>query len=1036
MTPDPRRGARLDDGAASPSLRLAPLLRRCAEHGGRWIRSTPSGATTIVDLDALLGRAEGGVVPVWEGRHDAVVLGGSVPEEDQAETADLVVRLRTAIARQLDAAPQAVPATPEAAGARATSPFHLRLRQARLDAYQRRREHNALIVLSTEEQFPDRGALCSALERGLYEHLTPEAARRFIEHLPWESDRERDARSAVRRSLEEFICFLQEYGMARLRLRVAFGWLDAMCTAIAGPGEQRVARRYARALREIVLAAEGGATFADSVVPPLGLIRPTGWSGAAFVQSLPLVPRADCELAAQADDEAGRRGHERTERGADARGRPEQRAIRHVTYLPRFNATGRRPALGQSARYETTLQSRWGLLSRALRDGTLTGNRPLDPERLPRVQRALEQHVVVRAAVLAAFGEVADAVGEARRLLEGLSSAAPADHARTLEQIVSGYAPDTPDGIHARLEGICDHLAEFAGKLEPLHHASTWTVLVDGSIFDPSERSPFVRPRGEDEPRASAPWNWIRRLHVVDGATSRPGALGLAARITLEPLALTWPRGRAVQEIERSVESPLRVVLLHSHPDMATKRRIDELVRRLLGGRPELVLLLPACAEAGARFEATVPQRRRADLAQAGGAAAVGALALGVWLERVDPEQRRGVLLLTLFDASLAQDLASDAALRAVSRALDGACGQRPVVSQGLSIDTGEPAAVGAVAAAKEDFRDRGIRAALQSLGEVTMGRLFPRQASDDALGILVLGGRPVDCVLSSGGRPKEALSGRDLLWGSAYLARAEGASSRLRRLSNVADVLSLGDPWPSGVTSLLDRFQREGCSRVVLVTHRAFERRTFRTEARNRFYDGELPLQLLAALPHTGQMRLFSVLCDQITAIAAEPTEGTVPSQALFLVGDPEALGATRSYAGLQPLVAVATNRAVRCFQKVPVAGAPRRVGLRRSIFVYLERGSGASDQPRLGEGERALVADALVGLHLLEAERVAGSDDSPWIVPVLSPHRVFDIVRSIDASELTWRLDHLTLRVNLAAVASVARSFARPDPRARRRA
>ena len=70
--------------------------------------------------------------------------------------------------------------------------------------------------------------------------------------------------------------------------------------------------------------------------------------------------------------------------------------------------------------------------------------------------------------------------------------------------------------------------------------------------------------------------------------------------------------------------------------------------------------------------------------------------------------------------------------------------------------------------------------------------------------------------------------------------------------------------------------------------------------------------------------------------------------------------------------------------------------------------------------------IADALVGLHLLEAEsEYGGQNRAPLLSPRLHPHRVFEVARRVDASELLFQQGHTKTWVNLLGFAAAAHAF-----------
>jgi hypothetical protein len=254
---------------------------------------------------------------------------------------------------------------------------------------------------------------------------------------------------------------------------------------------------------------------------------------------------------------------------------------------------------------------------------------------------------------------------------------------------------------------------------------------------------------------------------------------------------------------------------------------------------------------------------------------------------------------------------------------------------------------------------------------------------------------------------------------------KGAGPTLRVERLGNVAAVARLNDFWPSGIIEAIDTMRQRGASIVALVARRAFERRTFRNEVRNQFYDAELPFHLLAEQPACRGVKLVGLVYDGIHGVAADWKEGSQPGESLYVVADGAQLAGTSTFEGLTPLVAIATNRTVKATVGHVGNRGERRLGVRRRVDLYIERSH--HGEP-LTAAERTLLKGAFVGIHLVEGETVRKGRtkaDADLLVPVLRAHRVFDVQRQPDAGELTWQHGHLKTTVNFVALASAVHSI-----------
>jgi hypothetical protein len=1007
MNPRPvRGGADVDDAPPSPSLRLSRLVPQNLPHPSVWIHSREP--TVIANLGEALRAATPSLPHVSVGSNDAVILGGSLAPDDVAATRTAIQNLSTSV----DEALASLPAPASAREAAHPDALCFRLRPACVEPLVDPRKHHALVVLSTIEWFPTRAEIATRLREAILRELGDDALRRFGDCL-WARPIEASSKlSPRRRAVEDFLRFMQEYGMSRVRVHVALDWLDAMVRAIDDTAAQLRGARYAAALRMIVERA--GHDLPQRVaVGDLGDIRPLAWSGATFVSILPLVPRADCEIAegetaGEVDDLALRRGHDRETRRTESTGRPVEGISRHVSYVARFNATG--PVAGRDAPCRTTLESGWALLQAAREDGRLDGRKGVDGAERWKLLRAIERQLVVRAAVRYARSESTDPMKELAAELALLGGDA-AGRGAALGRILDGYDPRQAPSVHGDLEALSESVAASAGRLRGGRASKGWELRFVRDIFEESERSPFIAPRAEGDAGSGAPWAWMRHLQVTADASDAEDALRVGVRVQLEPLVLSWsPRGDTPL-IHRERPDALTVVLAHEHPKGDERNRFEQARRRLGVSKPDLAILLPGAEDPRETFSSGRPLADRRHRARTAAAVLLARVVLDRWLARVDPGGTRALQIVAVYDRSPEEDTVADATLRAVSRALDSTNGPRPLVSQGATLE----------GALTNEALVAAVRSSLASLGALSMPRRHAPAAG--VLGVLVLAGRPVDCVRSESGRAPRTEGGKDLLWGSAYVATVTGETLRIERSGHFADVARIEDHWPLGVIEAVRAMRTKGASLVALVAHRAFERRTFRAEARNRLYDADLPLDLLARSPACEGVRFVSLVSDGITGIAADSSDGTLAKQAHCIVADGRDFAPTTSFEGLRPLVAVATNRTLRRTLGERGERGERRIGLRRRIDLYLER---SHTGEALAEAERGLLADALVGLHLLEGETVVELwQGDRLLVPVLRPHRVFDIERQPDAGELTWQQDHAVTTVNLVALATVVRSF-----------
>ncbi len=1012
---DLSRGTDLVGPDRLPQLSVGPLVAHYAAAPTDWVRRTDEGALHIDLASAPPARLSVARVE----RNDTVLLGGSLRDEDIGPTRAATEALRAALGRRLDTlgvSPRDAPSGP------AQSPLVMDVRhgQAAFLPLGDRPRTKALVLLSTREEFPDRQTLCAAMESCLRDLFERDDAARFAEHLPWRDEPYTALRSRAQRQMDRFVRFLQEYGMARVRLRAAFVWMDTLARAIPDDDpQQAIARGYVRALGRIVRAAEAGQLPTDVAIGELGVVRTLGWAHVDFVSKLPLVPRADCEVGEHEDDTELRRGLDAVGGRERPSGRTTHVVLRHVTWLPRFYASGPRPLADR--RFATTLTSRARFLAEALADGRLTGQRPTSEPDRARLLRALEQHLVVRAAMRVALGRTTDPLPELCAALEWLAD--PDRVARAAKRVVEGFLHGTPaePPLEAALESLAAAFAEHAGRCSASGQTLDCTVTLDDDLFEPGETCPLRPERSEGAPAAGPPWAWMQRLRVHDGDVLPSQRFAIPVRVVIDPKVLAWRDAPAPRVATREVDDPLTVVLTHPQP-LQPGSGLARLLGATLGPPgPAVVMTLPPFGPDQTRYRVE-EGAEFGTLHAVAGAVLAGSEALRAVVERLDPAGRRPVRFVTVFDRSREDDDTHDAGLRAMSRALETSLVGRAVYAQGVCRD---PALE---SAPRARYRQAGTRAALGQHGSITLARSSPE--GQGSVGVVVLAGRDIDCVLARSGRPVEGGDGHDLLWGESYLARREADRVTLSARGRLGAVLKRDHDWPGAITEALGDLRDHGCSHVVMVTHRAFERSTWRTASRNRLYDGEVPLGLLAQQPVCEGMTLVSMLCDTLTAISPDPRLGTRPADARLLVADAQGLYDSELLGGaLRPFVAVATHR-TPSYQLEEAPNGRRRLGLRRRIHVYLERGG--PETPWLAGPVRDQVHEALVGLHLLGAEGLTPSREGlrPVLGPVLLPHRVFHVGRRCDAGELLWRRDHQRLWVNLVALAATGRRFVKaPD-------
>ena len=1012
-------GADLVGPERLPRVTLSPLLGALAALPPGWIAR--DGDEVVIDAARALDGARLSM-PVHDvGCHDTAILGGLVDAPDLAAASRAAGELRASIASQLDA--MGLGATPHETSSESTR--ELRFSRGRFTPLREPPRHNALVVWSTREEFPGRRELCDLLDRAVRRHLGEDVGDRFYGDLPYTEDREPSRRTRGWRQIDAFLKFLQEHGMARVRVRVAFRWMDAVARAIPDEEGRRV-RRYVSALEAIVAAAAQGTVFSEASLDALGILRPRAWATTTFVSGLPLVPRADCEYAERDDDDL-RRGPEGTREIGAPSGRNEVVHLRHVTWLPRFNASG--PDVvdhldGRRLR-TTTLTSRALLLERALKEGAFDGRVPSRDGAWRKLLRALEYHVVVRAAQQAADGEGdvrQSAVSLVQKMLEHLDD--PARRRAGVERIVAGYRRDAGSrrAVEARIETWSQCFASFAGGAEPSTERLSFALCLDRSIFAARSVSPLIAARNEGDAGSGPPWAWMAALSVREGDGDPGAAMCVRLGVTLEPKVLRWEAKPSLREAFRIDDRPVVVVL-----DRCDGDERDTLRRRLyedeLGiHRRDVTAVIPRIALGDKVYS---PDDGGLPAASRGLVAAASILtraAVVAAVRRIDPEGHRGVRIVSAFDASIdVRDSRDDVVLRALGRALRGAFVDRAAITQGAALSNLVGDATGA----------RRLDAAERALHRGAAVR-FPgidARATGGALGIVVLAGRPVDCVRERSGEPVDE-DGHDVLWGTAYLAGFDRGAVTVRDVGRVHCVLHVADEWPAPILVLLKRFRELGCAEVALVSHRAHERRTWRNEARNRFYDGDLPIERLVRQPECEGLRIISLVCDSVTAVAADPADGLRAAQGRLIVADGQGLYPEGVAHGLRPIVAVATNRTPRQVLATDARGQ-RRIGLRRRIHLYAQRS--LREEPALGADLDARLVDALAGIHHLEGESDYGGTvkSPPLLVPVLRPHKSFEVVRRADASELLFHDGHARTWVNLLGFNVATRSLMREDRR-----
>lgn len=1011
-------GADLVGPERLPRVTLSPLLGALAALPPGWI--TRDGDGVVVDVARALDGARLSM-PVHDvGRHETAILGGLVDAPDLPIASRAAGELRASIASQLDAL--ALGASPHETSAE--SARELRFSRGRFTPLREPPRRNALVVWSSREEFPVRRELCDLLDRAVRRHLGEDVGDRFYDDLPYTEEREPSHRTRGWRQIDAFLKFLQEHGMARVRVRVAFRWMDAVARAIPDEEGRRV-RRYVSALDAIVAAAAQGAAFPEASLDALGILRPRAWATTTFVSGLPLVPRADCEYAERDDDL--RRGPESTSEIGAPSGRREMVHLRHVTWLPRFNASGPDTVDHLDGRKlrTTTLTSRALMLERALKEGVFEGRVPSRDGAWRRVLRALEYHVVVRAAQQAADGEGdvrRDAVSQVQKMLEHLDDAAR--RREGVERIVSGYRNNAGSrrAVEARIETWSQRFATFAGGAELATERLSFALCIDRAIFAARSVSPLIAARNEGDAGSGPPWAWMAALSVREGDGDPGAAMSVRVGVTLDPKVLRWEPKPSPREAVRVDDRPVVVVLERRDGDArdALRRRLCE--EELGIYRRDVTAVIPRVAQGDKVY---APEDGGLPAASRGLVAAASILtraAVVAAVRRLDPDGRRGVRIVSTFDASIdVRDSRDDVVLRAIGRALRGAFVDRAAITQGAALSNLDGDATNA----------RRLDAAERALHRGAAVR-FPgidARATGGPLGIVVLAGRPVDCVRERSGEPVDE-DGHDLLWGTAYLAGFERGVVTIRDVGRVHAVLHVADEWPAPILALLKRFRELGCAEVALVSHRAHERRTWRNEARNRFYDGDLPIDRLARQPECEGLRIVSLVCDSVTAVAADPVDGLRAAQGRLIVADGRGLYPDGVAHGLRPIVTVATNRTPRQVLETDARGQ-RRIGLRRRIHLYAQRS--LRDEPALGADLDARLVDALAGIHLLEGESDYGSGDkgAPLLVPVLRPHKPFEVVRRADASEVLFRDEHARTWVNLLGFNVVTRSLMREETR-----
>ncbi len=1017
-------GADLVGPERLPRVTLSPLLGTLAALPPAWI--TLSERDITLDVARALDGTKLPLRVLDVERHDTAVLGGHLDADDVPAAGEAARALRRTIEQQLDALPyRALPPPPSPTPALRD----LRFSRARFESVEAPPRHNALVVWSSREEFPERRSLCDLIDRAVRRHLGDDVADRFVSDLPYRENPEAARRSRSHHQFETFLQFLQEHGMARVRGRVAFWWMKAIAKSLP-ESEQRSVLRFIVALEAIVEAASRGTEFQEASLDGVGVIRPRGWATTTFVSGLPLVPRADCEYAEGSEGDGDRRrGPEATEATEAPSGRPEEARVRHVTWLPRFNASGPDPVNHLDGRHQrtTTLTSRALLLERALLDGVFAGRVPSREGERFRILRALEYHIVVRAAQLAADG--AGRPGEAavelvQKMLAHLDDGSR--RAAALSIIVRGYRHDEGKrrAVEPRIEAWSKSFATHAGHAAPTPEKISFRLCLDRSLFAVRSVSPLIAARAHGDAGAGPPWAWTNTLSVHEGHGESDAAMTVCVGVTLEAKVLRWAPTPEKREAHRIDDDPVVVVLDRRDGDARDAKRRQLYESDLAARGRHVTVVLPRLPRGDAKY---APDDGGLDAASRGPVVAASILtsaAVVAAVRRLDPGGERSVRIVTAFDASLdVYDSCDDVVLRAVGRALRGAFVDRAVIAQGGTLSS------------LEDTRGDGAhrRAAMHRAAKRGAAVRFAVERARELgapIGVVVLAGRPVDCVRERSGEAVVADDGHDVLWGTAYLARFEDGTVTVRDVGRVHAVLQVAEEWPAPILALLQRFRDLGCAEVALVSHRAHERRTWRSEARNRFYDGELPIELLARQPECAGLRFVSLLCDTITAVAANPTDGVRSSQGRLIVADGAGLYPNGVLHGLRPIVAVATNRTPRQVVETDRQGQ-RRIGLRRSVHVYIQRRR--HEEQALDANVEARIADAIVGIHLLEGESDYDGmkGQAPLLVPVLRPHKAFEVVRRVDASEIVFQDGHARTWLNLLGFGVVTRSLMRDASR-----
>lgn len=1012
-------GADLVGPECLPRVTLSPLLGALAALPAKWI--THDGNGVVIDVVLALDGVRLPMSVHDVGGHEVAILGGLVDDADLPAASRAAGELRASIAAQLDTL--ALAAAPHVASTE--SARTLRFARGRFAPLLDPPRHNALVVWGSREEFPVRRELCDLLDRAVRRHLGEDVGDRFADDFPYSEDRTPSHRTRGWRQIDVFLRFLQEHGMARVRVLVAFRWMQAVARAIPDEEGPRVLR-YVAALEAIIAAAAQGTTFPEGSLDALGTLRPRTWATTTFVSGLPLVPRADCEYAERDEDDL-RRGPESTRETGTPSGRLDTVHLRHVTWLPRFNASGpdRVDHLDGRRLRTTTLTSRALLLERALKDGVFDGRVPSRDGAGRKLLRALEYHVVVRAAQQAADGEGdarQQAVSLIQKMLEHLDD--PARRRDAIQRIISGYRASAGGrrAVEARVEAWSQRFATFAGHARPTTQRLSFALCLDRSVFAARSVSPLIAARNEGDAGSGPPWAWMAALSVHEGDGDPSAAMRVRVGVTLDPKVLRWDAKPSLRQASRIDEGPVVVVLDRRDGDDRDLKR-QRLYEEELGiHRRDITAVIPRIPSGDRRYTLDDGGLAVSSRGPIVAASILTRTAVVAAVKRIDPEGRRGVRIVSAFDTSIdVNDSGDDAVLRAIGRALRGAFVDRAAITQGAALSNLDGDATGA----------RRLDAAQRALKRGAAVR-FPGidvRATGGPLGIVVLAGRPVDCVRERSGERIDE-DGHDLLWGTAYLAEFNRGEVTVRDVGRVHAILHVADEWPSPILVLLKRLRDLGCADVAMVSHRAHERRTWRNETRNRFYDGDLPLDRLMRQPECAGLRIVSLICDSITAVAADALDGLRAAQGRLIVADGQGLYPEGVAHGLRPIVAVATNRTPRQVLG-PDHSGQRRIGLRRRIHLYAQRS--LPDESPLGPDLDARLADALAGIHLLEGEsdHDGGGKESPLLVPVLRPHKCFEVVRRVDASELLFHDGHTRTWVNLLGFNVAARSLLREDTR-----